>query len=89
MALGADISLGGEHRGPVSSIPAADMIAAFRYVFGAAAAHDGAAALCMMLMEERPLAGPPQAGRRWRSRERRQRRAAGLVGCGYHSRELI
>ena len=26
MALGADISLGGEHRGPVSSIPAADMI---------------------------------------------------------------
>ena len=38
MALGADISLGGEHRGPVNSIPAADMIAAFRYVFGAAAA---------------------------------------------------
>ena len=26
MALGADISLGGEHRGPVNSIPAADMI---------------------------------------------------------------
>ena len=38
MALGADISLVGEHRGPVNSIPAADMIAAFRYVFGAAAA---------------------------------------------------
>ena len=38
MALGADISLAGEHRGAVNSIPAADMIAAFRYVFGAAAA---------------------------------------------------
>src|SRR6202035_410580 len=37
MALGADISLGGEHRGPVTSIAAADMIAAFRYVYARAA----------------------------------------------------
>jgi Major Facilitator Superfamily len=58
MALGADISLTGEHRGPVNSIPAADMVAAFRYVFGAAAALLGCASLCMVLMEERPLAGP-------------------------------
>ena len=58
MALGADISLGGEHRGPVNSIAAADMIAAFRYVFGAAAAMLAGAALCMILMEEKPLAGP-------------------------------
>jgi hypothetical protein len=58
MALGADISLGGEHRGPVSSIPVADMIAAFRYVFAAAAALLACASLCMVLMEERPLAGP-------------------------------
>jgi EmrB/QacA subfamily drug resistance transporter len=58
MALGADISLGGEHRGAVSSIPAADMIAAFRYVFGAAAALLAGSSLCMILMEERPLAGP-------------------------------
>ena len=58
MALGADISLGGEHRGPVTSIAAADMIAAFRYVFGAAAALLAVASLCMILMEERPLAGP-------------------------------
>src|ERR1700733_15283905 len=58
MALGADISLGGEHRGPVSSIPAADMIAAFRYVFAAAAALMVCASLCMILMEERRLAGP-------------------------------
>jgi MFS family permease len=58
MALGADISLSGEQRGPVSSIPAADMIAAFRYVFGAAAALLAGSALAMVLMEERPLAGP-------------------------------
>jgi MFS family permease len=58
MALGADISLGGEHRGPVSSIAVADMIAAFRYVFAAAAALLGCGALFMILMEERPLAGP-------------------------------
>jgi len=58
MALGADISLAGEHRGPVSSIPVADMITAFRYVFGAAAALMAGALLCIILMEERPLAGP-------------------------------
>jgi EmrB/QacA subfamily drug resistance transporter len=58
MALGADISLAGEHRGPVNSIPAADMIMAFRFVFGAAAALLACAALCMILMEEKPLAGP-------------------------------
>src|ERR1700723_3821510 len=60
MALGADISLSGEHRGPVSSIPAADMVTAFHYVFGAAAAMLAAASLFMVLMEERPLAGPAQ-----------------------------
>ena len=58
MALGADISLGGEHRGPVNSIAAADMITAFHYVFGAAAALLAFASLFMVLMEERPLAGP-------------------------------
>lgn len=58
MALGADISLGGAHSGPVNSIAAADMIVAFRYVFGAAAAMIACASLCMILMEEKPLAGP-------------------------------
>jgi MFS family permease len=58
MALGADISLAGEHRGPVNSISGADMIAAFRYVFAAAAALLACASLSMVLMEERPLAGP-------------------------------
>jgi hypothetical protein len=58
VALGADISLAGGHRGVVNSIPAADMIAAFRYVFGAAAALMAGASLSMILMEERTLAGP-------------------------------
>jgi MFS family permease len=58
MALGADISLAGEHRGPANSIAAADMVTAFSYVFGAAAVLLACAALCMILMEERPLAGP-------------------------------
>src|SRR5712672_3459055 len=49
MALGADISLGGEHRGAVNSIAAADMVVAFRYVFGAAAALLAFASLCMIL----------------------------------------
>jgi hypothetical protein len=34
------------------------MITAFRYVFGAAAAMLAGATLCMIAMEERPLAGP-------------------------------
>jgi MFS family permease len=58
MAFGADISLAGEHRGPVSSISGTDMIAAFRYVFAAATAMMVGGSLCMVLMEERPLAGP-------------------------------
>jgi MFS family permease len=58
MALGADIQFAGEHRGPVSSIAASDMITAFRWVFGAAALMMTCAAACLIAMEERPLAGP-------------------------------
>ncbi len=58
MALGADISLAEGARGSVSSIAAADMLSAFRYVFAAASMMIGIASICMMLMEERPLAGP-------------------------------
>jgi len=57
MALGADTSLVG-HRGSMNAISAADMIAAFRYVFGAAAALMAGAMMCLIVMEERPLAGP-------------------------------
>ena len=73
MALGADISLAGEHRGPVSSIPVADMIHAFRYVFGAAAAlmagavicidPDGRAAACRPVVAVRRDGGVGAAGR--------------------------
>ena len=58
MALGADVSPGGEHGGVVSSSSATDMIAAFHYVFGAAAVLLATGSLCMILMEEKPLAGP-------------------------------
>ena len=34
------------------------MITAFRYVFGAATALMAGAVLCLIVMEERPLAGP-------------------------------
>ncbi|MCC8956562.1 MFS transporter, partial [Bradyrhizobium sp. Pear77] len=57
-----DISLAGEHHaasaGTVGAIPMADMITAFRYVFGAAAVLLTTASICMITMEERPLAGP-------------------------------
>jgi hypothetical protein len=42
----------------MGGLPTADMIAAFRYVFGAATLMIATIALCMVLMEERPLAGP-------------------------------
>jgi len=58
MALGTDVSLVGEGHGPVGAIAAADMVAAFRYVFAAATVMLATAAACMIAMEERPLAGP-------------------------------
>jgi MFS family permease len=61
MALGTDISLGGEAHGPVGAIASADMVAAFRYVFAAATVMLAIAATCMIAMEERPLAGPAVA----------------------------
>ncbi|MEA2883133.1 MAG: hypothetical protein QOH32_2389 [Bradyrhizobium sp.] len=57
MALGADVSLG-EGRSAVNAIAATDMVAAFRWVLGAAAAMMAAASLLMVAMEERLLAGP-------------------------------
>ena len=61
MVLGGNLSIGAEHQiGGKHAIAASDMIAAFRYVFAAAAALLATAATLVMLMEERPLAGPPQ-----------------------------
>lgn len=62
MVLGGNLTIGAEHQiGSKHAIAASDMIVAFRYVFGAAAALLATAATLVMLMEERPLAGPPQA----------------------------
>lgn len=60
IALGADIPLAGEHHaaGAIPAIPVDDMRHAFRYVFAAATAMMTTAALCLIMMEERPLAGP-------------------------------
>jgi EmrB/QacA subfamily drug resistance transporter len=59
IAFGGDIQLGGgESRHLVGSVAAAEMVAAFRWVFGAAAVMLAASAVCVMLMEERKLAGP-------------------------------
>ncbi len=57
IALGTKISAQ-ETGHAMATVPPADMVAAFRYVFAAAGALLGGAALCLMLMEERPLAGP-------------------------------
>jgi MFS family permease len=60
IALGADIPLAGEHHaaGGIPAIPTEDMRHAFRYVFAAATALMTTASLCLIMMEERPLAGP-------------------------------
>lgn len=62
-ALGTQISAGeGGHA--MATVPAADMIAAFRYVFAASAVLLAGAALSLILMEERPLAGPAASAER-------------------------
>jgi EmrB/QacA subfamily drug resistance transporter len=61
MVLGRNITIGAEHgAGVAHAIAPADMIVAFRYVFAAAGVLLASAAMLLMLMEERPLAGPPQ-----------------------------
>jgi MFS family permease len=61
MALGTDISISGEHAASTHPIAASDMVSAFRYVFEAAAALLALSTLFLLLMEERPLAGPAKA----------------------------
>jgi EmrB/QacA subfamily drug resistance transporter len=61
MVLGRNITIGAEHGASMAhAIAPADMVAAFRYVFAAAGALLACAAMLLVLMEERPLAGPPQ-----------------------------
>jgi hypothetical protein len=62
LALGTDVPLAGEHHAAGAvAIAADDMRHAFRYVFGAATVLMTTAALCLIMMEERPLAGPAVA----------------------------
>ncbi|MDB5619946.1 MFS transporter [Tardiphaga sp.] len=61
MALGSGITISGDHAGSAHPIAVADMVGAFRYVFEASAAMMALAAVFLMLMEERPLAGPAKA----------------------------
>lgn len=58
IALGGAAPVIGESAGRVTSVAAADMVGAFRYVYAAAALLLAGAALFLLLMEERPLAGP-------------------------------
>jgi EmrB/QacA subfamily drug resistance transporter len=58
MMLGADVPIGQSDGHQLNAISASDLTTAFRYVFAAASAMLAGAALLLMLMEERPLAGP-------------------------------
>ncbi|MDB5567851.1 MAG: transporter [Tardiphaga sp.] len=61
MALGTEITVSGEHAGAAQAIASVDMVHAFRYVFAASAVMLALAALFVVLMEERVLAGPAKA----------------------------
>lgn len=60
IALGGDAPLAVIHDGAASvgRMAEGEIVAAFRYLFVAAAMLMASAALCLVLMEERPLAGP-------------------------------
>jgi EmrB/QacA subfamily drug resistance transporter len=61
MVLGTDISLGEGTSGAAGGLAPSEMIYAFRFVFAAATAMLACSSVCMILMEERPLAGPAQS----------------------------
>ncbi len=58
IALGADVTAHGDQFDAFRNVTVGEMVAAFRYVFAAATALLSTAFLCMVLMEERRLAGP-------------------------------
>ncbi|MBN9041214.1 MAG: MFS transporter [Rhizobiales bacterium 62-47] len=58
IALGTELSGGVEQADAFHNVAAGDMVAAFRYVFAGAVALVSVSFLCMVLMEERTLAGP-------------------------------
>ena len=60
--LGARLSITGHGIDIAQDVPVADTIAAFRAIFAAAAVLMGCAMIAAILLEERPLVGPPQTG---------------------------
>ncbi len=58
-ALGTRVALNGHAVDITHDLPAADTVVAFRPIFAAAALMMALACLAVILMEERPLAGPP------------------------------
>ncbi len=59
MALGGNLTIGAEHHvAGAHGIASADMVSAFRYVFVGAAVLLASALTFLLIMEERPLAGP-------------------------------
>jgi EmrB/QacA subfamily drug resistance transporter len=60
MVLGRNIPIGEQGGGGAHGITPQDMIAGFRYLFGAAALFMATAATLFLLMEQRPLSGPPE-----------------------------
>jgi MFS family permease len=58
IALGTDLSAHGEQFAAFHNVSVSEMVSAFRYVFAAAVALLAVSFLCMLLMEERTLAGP-------------------------------
>jgi EmrB/QacA subfamily drug resistance transporter len=59
--LGARVALNGHAVDITHDLSAADTVAAFRPIFATAAAMMAGACVAVLLMEERPLAGPPDA----------------------------
>jgi EmrB/QacA subfamily drug resistance transporter len=60
-ALGARVALNGHAVDITHDLSGADTVAAFRPIFAAAALMMAGACVAVILMEERPLAGPPDA----------------------------
>jgi EmrB/QacA subfamily drug resistance transporter len=61
-ALGAHVAMSGRGLDITHDLSAVDTVAAFRAIFAAAAALMAIECLAVTLMEERPLAGPPDVG---------------------------
>jgi hypothetical protein len=60
IALGGNVTLGGDQPGAVPWVTPQEMAFAFRFVFAGATALSTLALISLLVMEERPLAGPAE-----------------------------